>query len=723
MNAPVSRADAAGAVVLAAAACCAIGGAAASPHGVLLGVPGWAAVGVVLAAGAGVLLVAARTEGRLSAALGLVPLLFLLAAGLRIPGLAALSGRGMAPIVLAVLAAVLSAARPAWSRTVFFPAVLVLYLLIAARVQHQVGPNGDEPHYLMVAESLWRDHDLSLEADYAEGRYRAFYDGPLAPHYRVRGRNGAIYSLHAVGLSILILPAWIIAGYPGVSFFMALLAAVLAREIRELVRSWTEEDPLAEGVGWLVALGPPLVHYAGLVFTEVPAALIVAAALRRGTGTAALGTRQAAVLGTAIAVLPWLNVRYAPLAVLVLAFVLWTRPTLRTGAALVLPTVASAVGIAFYHFVLYGFFDPRRVYGRRPELSLAVVPEGLPGLFLDQEYGLLAYAPVFALAIPGFFHVWRKDARRGAVLLALVAVVLGTASTWPMWRGGWNPPARFLVPVVPVLAAALAARLRRGMTVGAMLLIGWTLWTGLLGSWEPRLVHRDRDETAPFFRRHSGAEEWTRLLPGFVLADRDRFRLSAVWIVALAAAVLARPRALTAPRLAVGSLGLLAAAGAASALAHGRTGDRDAVRVLGQPALQVPGWRWRGSAVGEWGPSALEWGPAYEPHRHPGGAEIGHRLALPSGRYRVRLEGDDLDLASAPAQLEARPDGVPEGTFSALERVAGGWEGTFTVAEGVRPLTLLLRDGGAFVLKAIILEVQPSGAAAGLNQTEGTGSQ
>src|SRR5439155_374140 len=83
------------------------------------------------------------------------------------------------------------------------------------RVQAQVGPEGDEPHYLMVADSLLRDHDLSLERDYAEGRYRAFHPAPLEPHYRVRGRGGEIYSLHAVGLSLLVLPAYALAGYAG----------------------------------------------------------------------------------------------------------------------------------------------------------------------------------------------------------------------------------------------------------------------------------------------------------------------------------------------------------------------------------------------------------------------------------------------------------------------------------------------------------------------------
>ena len=37
-------------------------------------------------------------------------------------------------------------------------------------------------------------------------------------------------------LSLLILPAYALGGYPGASLFMALLAALLAREIRELIR-------------------------------------------------------------------------------------------------------------------------------------------------------------------------------------------------------------------------------------------------------------------------------------------------------------------------------------------------------------------------------------------------------------------------------------------------------------------------------------------------------
>jgi hypothetical protein len=716
MDASPVRAELAGAVVLAWAGLLTVGGAAASPGGMLLGIAGWAPASAVMLAAAGLLALAVRRGVRLLPALALLPFVLLLTLGIPVPGVKALSGWALCPLVLAAVVAGLALARPAWARPLFFPLVVVFYMAVASRVQVQVGPNGDEPHYLMVADSLWRDHDLGLESDYAQGRYRAFYDRPLAPHYRVRGKTGEIYSLHAIGLSLLILPAYVAGGYPAASFFMALLAALLALEIRGLVRAWTDSDALALGCGAFVAFSPPLVHYAGLIFTEVPAALIVAATLRRGTG--GLHPRKALLLGAAVAFLPWLNVRYAPLAMILVVFLLSTRPGLRATAALVVPSLASAIGVALYHFVLYGFFDPRRVYGRRPELSLGIVPEGLPGLLLDQEFGLLAYAPVFALALPGFFQLWRKDARRGVSALALVAVVLGTASTWPMWRGGFNPPARFLVPVIPVLAVAAAARLSRGLNAGAALLIGWGLWTGLGGALEPRLVHRDRDGTAPFFRAYAGAREWTALLPGYVLADPDRHRLSLLWTAALLAAVGVRPKAVTMARLSLASAGLLAAAAVASSVSRARTEDRDAVRVVGRPAVEVPGWKWRSVAPAVWGPETLDWGPAYEPHRYPAGVEIGRRLPLPAGLYRVVIEGEDLDPGTPPGVLEARPDGLLRGERTDLRREGGFRTGEFSVAARSTPVTLLLQGGGPLLLKRMDLQVQPWHVSAGLTRVE-----
>jgi hypothetical protein len=648
-------------------------------------------------------------RGAASCGVGLLPLLALAVSGLPIPGLAALTGPPLLAVALAGLVGVVATRGwrpPEWA---FFPLVLALYAAVSIRVQTQVGPQGDEPHYLMVADSLLRDGDVSLERDYEQGRYQGFFDGPLSPHYRVRGKGGEIYSLHALGLSLLILPSYAAGGYPAAGLFMALLAALLAREIRELLRATLHDDAVAAGTAWVIALGPPLIHYTGLIFTEVPAALVLALALRQASRARAWGVARALGVGLLLGFLPWLNVRYILVAIIVGLYVLAQGLRARPAAALAAPGLASAAGVAVYHHALYGFFDPRLVYGRRPEFSLATLPEGLPGLLLDQEFGLLVYAPVFALCASGLFLLWRRDRRLAWVVMAGVATTTFTAATWHMWRGGFNPPARFLVPVLPLLALPVAAALRARVTAGATLLIAFTVWAGCLGSAEPRLVHRDRDGTAPFWRAAAGAEEWTRLLPAYVLAEPDRNRRAAVWALALAAAALGRKR-LTPASLALATAALLGAVCASSVLSQGRTEGRDAVRILGRAAVAVPGWRARACAGAEWGPEALDWGPLFEPHRHPGGAELGGRLGLRPGSYRVAVLADDLAPGSLPI-LDLWPEPLdPVGKRSSpFVPLTGGVQADFTVAAHETAVTLRLRGGGARLLRRIVVEAQPCG--------------
>jgi hypothetical protein len=101
----------------------------------------------------------------------------------------------------------------------------VFYALIGTRLPGPAGPQGDEPHYLTIAQSLRSDGDLDLKDEFEEREYASFYAGTLRPHTSPASPPGHVYSIHTPGLPILVLPAYRLGGYLGVRLFLSLLAA------------------------------------------------------------------------------------------------------------------------------------------------------------------------------------------------------------------------------------------------------------------------------------------------------------------------------------------------------------------------------------------------------------------------------------------------------------------------------------------------------------------
>src|SRR5687767_8683114 len=77
-------------------------------------------------------------------------------------------------------------------------------------------PSGDEPHYLVIAQSLWRDGDLKIENNHTRGDYREYFPRPLDPHFLKRGTDGEIYSIHPIGMPVLMAPVYALGGYRAV---------------------------------------------------------------------------------------------------------------------------------------------------------------------------------------------------------------------------------------------------------------------------------------------------------------------------------------------------------------------------------------------------------------------------------------------------------------------------------------------------------------------------
>src|SRR5262249_6026763 len=92
--------------------------------------------------------------------------------------------------------------------SLFVPALIVVGIL-SLTTHGEFSHTGDEPHYLMIAESLVADHDLDLENNSANNSAHWFgADGLTADLHVRRNVDGALWSGHDIGLPLLILPVY-----------------------------------------------------------------------------------------------------------------------------------------------------------------------------------------------------------------------------------------------------------------------------------------------------------------------------------------------------------------------------------------------------------------------------------------------------------------------------------------------------------------------------------
>jgi len=318
-------------------------------------------------------------------------------------------------------------------------------------------PGGDEPHYLVVTQSLLTDHDLAIANNHARGDYLAYFQAPLKPDYRVTGRNGVIYSIHPVGVSALIAPAFALWGYRGASVFLALLAAAAVTLTWRTVERETASASAAT-VAWLaVATSAPFLLHSFAIYPECAAALAVMIGIGRQVRD--VSRTDALLRGVALAALPWLGTKYAPMSAVSIALLLWRLPS-RNRVAVAAPYVASlALWFAFFWW-LYGTPSPSAPYGGSQPMSLGTLAAGLPGLFVDQEYGAVANAPALGLALVGMWRLMRGDAEQRWLALtaaAPLAALAVTAGSFPHWWGGASPPGRDLVAMLPLLGVRIGS--------------------------------------------------------------------------------------------------------------------------------------------------------------------------------------------------------------------------------------------------------------------------
>ena len=355
------------------------------------------------------------------------------------------------------------------------------------------GLSGDEPHYLVISDALWSFRSFDVSAAYLkEALIPQFYSLGLAPSgvslgsdwswsHVVESSNG-VFSWHGV------LVGWFLAvplglfGILGAKIAMIALGAGFAWVVYLLSGQILTSVGLRLAVSLVLVLTYPLLLASNQIFPDLPAGGLALLGLYwliwevKGAKARPVVTFVIAFL---VALLPWVGIKYAPIAAVILIALLIVS---KSKVSVVLAGAVSAALLMAFQW--YAYDSP---FGAFAEGVVEYGPEfwlRLSGLVLDQNQGFLFYSPLLWLGLLGIVPLFRFSRLVGVVWLVSVLLFLIPSAAHPgsygggsfVGRYGWGAALLFFVPTIFVLAS-LSRRWLIGVLGGSLVFSAWIFVT------------------------------------------------------------------------------------------------------------------------------------------------------------------------------------------------------------------------------------------------------
>ncbi|MBL8776029.1 MAG: hypothetical protein JNK12_08865 [Acidimicrobiales bacterium] len=422
---------------------------------------------------------------------------------------------------------------------------------VPARATYGGRTTADEPQYLLSAISLGEDLDLDISDELRDERWRDFHDAEL-PVQTEPDADGRAVSPHDPLLPAVLAVPVLVGGWAGAKLALAALAGLLAAATAWVaVRRFAVAPAVAIGVAAAFGAASPLAAYGVQVYPELPAALAVTVAV--GALTGLFARRGQVVFALAIVALPWLAVKYVPVAGALVALALldrWRRGRRREAGVLVGGLAVAGVAFVVFHRVVYGgwtVYASGDHFAETGEASVIGVDpdylgrsQRLLGLLVDRSFGLVTWAPVFLFAVVAVGALVRRRPTGWSALLVPAAAGWATATWVALTMHGWWWPGRQVVVVVPLLVVATAWWLDRHRRA-----VGPFVVAAVLGalSWAWVVVEVLQGRLRLIIDFDATRNPWMRalrpVLPDFRQPGARTGLLAAAWALALAGLLLA----------------------------------------------------------------------------------------------------------------------------------------------------------------------------------------
>ncbi|HZX11308.1 MAG TPA: hypothetical protein VFG01_10235, partial [Acidobacteriota bacterium] len=405
--------------------------------------------------------------------------------------------------------------------------------------------SGDEPHYLMVAQSLVEDGDFNLENNIKNKTYYKYLPIDISFHGKIY--NKRYLSYHMPGLSFVMIPFYalfnLLGGLIPAALFFRLAASVInaffALALYAVLKIQFPKKKIT-GIWLLFICLYPLIFHSIHLYPELPAA-----ALLMGAFIFAFGKNKKYILsGLFLSLVAWFHVKYYPvlliLAVFIIIQIIREKKFMQAGWFFLFPLLNFGLLLIFLK-TLYNTFNPADIF---PGQDYFVAPLILRikvflAYFLDQRDGLLFYCPIFILLFLGL-----KKRIKNQNILLWIGLSYPILHAFTTVRGAYSPagrPVMFVCWIFMILIANFYFEFRQEKGgYGFRLLTGlsffslfWLFYYPLF-SYQPVFSQTTQCASGLLFFLGSSVIKLWKLFPSFLTHPLSGHLANYIWIIGLA---------------------------------------------------------------------------------------------------------------------------------------------------------------------------------------------
>jgi hypothetical protein len=323
---------------------------------------------------------------------------------------------------------------------------------------------GDEPHYLIMADSVARDFDVNLRNNYERDFQTGAIVGRVTPH--ARDIDGRWWPFHTPGLGILLAVPLVLGGSIASRAALAIMAGLLPFVLfRWFARVMTRQSAAWLAIGTCVSV--PILFGSPLIFPDLLAGIVTTAIFiwivqRADQASLPGGTTGWAAYWLISGLLPWLNLKFAPTTIVLAvggAAVAWRIHRSHGAAAARIWTTSPLIAIGPVALLAFHYWAYGRALGAREgsELTSSGFRAGLIflGLHFDQSQGMFLQQPLLLVGVaalvpffmtrPWMALFWLMTYASLIVPNAFELARFGMAG--PDGRFGWSAEWLWMIPV------------------------------------------------------------------------------------------------------------------------------------------------------------------------------------------------------------------------------------------------------------------------------------